>query len=226
MVRDNNENFDESNEPRVNIVSQIISTIFFLASIYTVYRVAASNKLSMIYIVLITAALVVINFILGLVAFRRKTTKMTLAILNIMSVILMAGMIFSAIVFCDNKVEVADEIINDDDASYIVYNIITSSKSIIDEPRELDGKELFVYDEPEKKIDNNDLENAVKNVVSDTTLTFKSNIETIINRTTKLINSASIIKSDTYEKYISDKPELSEQIKIVKKIKIKSKDTL
>lgn len=222
MVRDS---FDENVEPKVNIISRVFSIVFLAFSIFFVYKLHASNLIPFKYILLISIILIILNFAIGLVTYRRRTAKTTLIVYDIFSVIIEILMVFSLTKIGEVSTFIQKNF-NDDNKKYSVYNVIVSKSSSISTPRELSGKELFTYEEPVKEVSNDDLKESVKNVISDSSLVFKNDLDIVMKRVIKLIDTASVVNNGTYESYISVNPDYAEKVKIIAEIKIEIKDTV
>lgn len=222
MVRDS---FDENKEPKINIISRIFCVLFLGVSIFSIFHIGNMNLLPTRFFFLFIVVLIILNILFFLVAFKRKTTKLTLIIYNVISVILEIAMIFAG-----TKIGEISGFIkqNFDDTSkrYSVYNVIVSKDSTISGPRELKGKELFTYEEPVKEVSNDDLKEAVGNVIADADLVFKNDLETVMNRVVRLTDSASVVNNGTYESYINVNEDYAEKIKIIAEIKIEIKDNV
>lgn len=222
MVRDS---FDEEKEPKINIISRIFCILFLFTSIFTYCKIFALNIIPTKYLLLSLILLVIFNYIFILTTFRRRTSKTTLIVFNILSVIFSLAFIFLQI-----KVgEITNFITKNFDEGndkYAIYHVIVSKESNISNFRELNGKELFTYEEPVKEVSNEDLNNSVQNVIADSTLTFKNDLDIVMNRVTKMTGTASVVNNGTFESYISVNQDYPEQIRIIGEIKIKIKDNV
>ena len=222
MVRDS---FDEDKEPKINLISRLFCVLFLGFSFFFIFRLGSLNLLPGKWLFLTVLILIILNFLFFIVTFKRRTTKITLIVYNAISVILEIAMIFSMSKIGEISTFIKQNF-NNDTKKYSVYNVIASNKSSISTPRELKGKELFTYEEPVKEVGNDDLKDAVKNVVSDSTLTFKNDLDTVMNRVIKMTDTASVVNNGTFESYTSINPDYAEQVRIIAEIKIEIKDVV
>ena len=108
----------------------------------------------------------------------------------------------------------------DDNKKYAIYEVIVSKNSKVNSFNDLYGSELFTYEEPVKEVQNNKLNEAVKNVISDSTLLFKDDLDVVMNRVISIPGAASVVNNGTFESYISVNEDYEEKIKIIGEIKI------
>ncbi len=222
MVRDE---FDEFNTPKINIISRIFSSIFLVASVYFVVKLGVMNILPAKFFVPIAIGLGILNFVFGLVAFRCKTTKRTQIIYDIITILLSI-----AIIIAQSKLGEFESFVKSNFVGtakkYSVYEVIVSQKSTISTLKDLKGKEFFTYEEPVKEVSNEDLKEAVKNTIADSSLVFKEDLEPVMSRVLALNDSASIINNGTFESYLSINEDYEEKIRVVGEIKIEIKDSV
>ena len=218
MVRDS---FDENKQPAINIISRIISLLFLAISVFFIFKLSILNFLPTKYFFLIIALAIFLNIVLFLISFHRRTKKITLFIYDFFAVILSIGMIFGSFKIGEINTFIKKNF--DDNKKYAVYNVIVSEKSSVNELSDLKGSELFTYEEPVKEITNDELREATKNVIADSTLVFREDLDKVMNRVTSLVDTASVVNNGTYESYISVHEDYEQQVKIVGEIKIEIK---
>ncbi len=215
MVRDS---FIEDREPKINVISRIFCVLFIAVSIFFLINTLVIGLIPTKYFFLAFIVLAIFGLVFALFAFHRRTTKKTLVVYNVISVILSALMIISSV-----KLGEIGKFINDNfdkSKKYAVYDVIVSAESGISRLNNLRGAELFTYEEPVKEVQNNKLEEAVKNVISDSTLVFKDDLSVVMNRVVSLPGSASVVNNGTFESYISVNEDYEEKVKIVGEIKV------
>ncbi len=215
MVRDS---FFEDREPKSNIISRIFCMALLAVSAYFIINLSFAGLLPTKYFFLIFIVLIILNLIFILCAFRRRTSKKTLVVFNILSVALSVAMIFSSV-----KINEVSNFINDNFSNtkkYAVYDVIVSNKSDINSLEDLSGSELFTYEEPVKEVENKRLEESVKNVINDSTLVFKDDLDIVMNRIVDLTGTASVVNNGTFESYISVNEDYEAKIRIVGEIKV------
>ena len=215
MVRDS---FNELRTPVTNIISRIFCVIFMIITTVFLVRMAFLNVLPTKYYLIILLVLIILNLIFFHVSFRRRTAKVTSVIFSLFSVLLSAGLILTQ--FKIGEIENFIKKNFDDKKTYAIYNVIVSKKSNVSVFKDLEGTEIFTYEEPVKEISNDDLKKEVKNVISDSTLVFKDDLDTVMNRVLKMTDTASIVNNGTYESYLGVHEGYEEQIKIIGEIKI------
>ena len=94
MVRDS---FDEDKQPVINIISRIITLVFLAISAYFLFKISVLNFLPTKYFFLVIALVLLLNIVLFVISFTRRTKKITLVIYNLLAIILSAGMIFGSV---------------------------------------------------------------------------------------------------------------------------------
>lgn len=219
MVRDS---FDEDKQPVINIISRIITLVFLAISAYFLFKLSVLNFLPTKYFFLIIALVLLLNIVLFVISFTRRTKKITLVIYDLLAIILSAGMVFGSVKVGEINTFIKKNF--DDQKKYAVYNVIVNKKSSVNNLDDLKGTELFSYEEPVKEISNDELRAAVRNTIADSTLVFREDLEKVMGRATSLTNVASVVNNGTYESYISVNEGYEEQIKIVGEIKIEIKE--
>ena len=218
MVRDP---FNKHEHPVINTISRVFAVLFLAISALFVFRVSTSNLLPGKYFWLILLVLVVLNFIFIHITFRRRTNRASLILFDVFATIVSLGLIFSSF-----KLNELTNFINQNfgnDKKYSVYNVIVNKDSKANKLSDLSGSELFTYEEPVKEISNDELKEAVKNVISDSTLTFRDDLDVVMNRAANLAEVGSVINNGTYESYIAVNEDFADKVKIIGEIKIEIK---
>jgi LCP family protein required for cell wall assembly len=215
MVREKSK---ENKKQENSIISRIFSALFLAISLFFMFRLSSSSILPAKFFYLILGVLVIFNFIFIYSAFKRTCNKLTQIAINIFYILVSVVLIFSSIKIS----EIANFIKNnfDDNKSYSIYNVIVNKKSKANSLADLKGAEVFTYEEPVKEISNDDLKNEVTNVIADSTLVFKEDLDTVMYRPLKMLETPSIVNNGTYESYISVNDDYEAQVKIIGEIKI------
>ena len=205
-------------ENKINLISRIFLGIFALIFAVFVLRIALSNILPAKFF---WPVLLILIAFLGIFAFsvlKRNPKKSSLIFFDIIAVILSAGMIFTGL-----KINEFSSFINrnfEDNKTYAIYNLIVNKESSANNPTELKNKEIFTYEEPVKEISNTKLTNFIEDRIPGTSLEFKDDLATVMERETKLTDAAALVNNGTYESYISVNSGYEEQIKIIATYKI------
>ena len=203
---------------RFKLISKTLSLVFVAISAISIYSVAKSNLLPSKYFYPSVAILVILNLLFLHAAFKCRTKIITNLFCNFLIIVISAGLLFANLKF--NEIT---GFINDnfkDTKKYSVYNIIVKKESKTNSPSDLNGTEVFTYEEPVKEVSNEALKEAVKNTISDSTLIFKEDLDTVMERAANMTDVASVINNGTYESYISVNEDYAEKIKIIGEIKI------
>ena len=215
MIRDP---FNKHEFPAVNTVSRLFAVLFMAFSIFFVSRVSSSGFLPAKFFWPILIVLVVLNFFFFLITFRRRTKNKILILFDILTAIISVGLIFSSFKISEFTNFIKDNF--DNEKKYSVYNVIVSKESKASKLSDLNGTELFTYEEPVKEISNDDLKKAVKNAIKKSTLTFRDDLDIVMNRAASLTEVGSVVNNGTYESYLSVNEEYADRIKIIGEIKI------
>ena len=215
MVRDS---FFEDREPKINIITRIFCVIFLIISAFSLINTLIVGLLPTKYFFLLFIILAIFNLLFFLFAFRRRSSKKTMSVFNIISIIMSAILILANVKFGEVGKFIHDNF--DNNKKYAVYDVIVSANSGVSRLNHLKGAELFTYEEPVKEVQNNKLEEAVKNVISDSTLIFKDDLSLVMNRVVSIPGTASVVNNGTFESYISVNEDYEEKIKIVGEIKV------
>jgi LCP family protein required for cell wall assembly len=89
---------------------------------------------------------------------------------------------------------------------------------------DLKGGEIFTYDEPVKEVKNKDLESAIQKEIEGSTVSFRDELDIVMDRAANLEDAGSVVNNGTYESYISVNEGYADKIKIIGEIKIEVKD--
>ena len=144
-----------------------------------------------------------------------------MVLFDILATIISVGLVFTSF-----KLGEVTDFINKNFGNgkqYSVYNVIVNKDSKTNSLNDLIGSELFTYEEPVKEISNEELKEAVKNVISDSTLSFRDDLDIVMNRAANLTEVASVVNNGTYESYIAVNEDYAEKVKIIGEIKIEIK---
>lgn len=220
MVRDP---FNKHEHPTINLISRIFAVLFLVISSLFVYRIASTNFLPGKFFWPIFFASAFLNTVFFHITFCRRTDRTELIIFDILSTIISIGLILT-----NFRLGEITDFINQNfgnERKYSVYNVIVSKDSKANKLSDLNGSELFTYEEPVKEISNDELKEAVKNVIADSTLTFREDLDIVMNRAANLAEAGSVVNNGTYESYISVNEDYADKIKIIGEIKIEIKGT-
>ncbi|MBR1801844.1 LCP family protein [Candidatus Saccharibacteria bacterium] len=215
MVRDQ---FENGNSEKFNLITRIFSVIFLFISVFFMFRVSTSSMLPAKFFYLVLAAIIVFNFIFLHIAFKRRTSKLAQLFIIIFYLILSLGLIFANAKLSEVSNFIKENF--DEKKSYSVYNVIVNKDSKANSLSDIKGAELFTYEEPVKEISNDALKQKVSNVISDSTLVFKEDLETVMERPLKMLETPSVVNNGTYESYLSVNEDYEQKIKIIGEIKI------
>lgn len=218
MVRDP---FNKHEHPVINTISRIFAVLFLAVSGFFIFRVSSSNFLPGKFFWPILIVLIFLNFIFIHITFRRRTNRASLILFDIFATLVSIGLIFSSF-----KLGELTDFINKNfgnEKKYSVYNVIVNKDSKANKLSDISGSELFTYEEPVKEVSNDELKEAVKNVISDSTLTFRDDLDVVMNRAANLAEAASVVNNGTYESYIAVNEDYADKVKIIGEIKIEIK---
>ena len=213
--------FEKRTNPVVSLVSRIFAVLFFVISAFSIFRISSSNFLPGKFFWPILIVLAFLNLIFINTAFRGKTRNSSIILFDILALIISVGLVFA-----DFKLSEVTSFINENfgnEKKYSVYNVIVNKDSKVNSLADLKGGELFTYEEPVKEISNEELKEAVKNVIADSTLNFRDDLDIVMNRAANLVDLASVVNNGTYESYISVNEDYAEKVKIIGEIKIEIK---
>ena len=216
MVRDS---FNLDKSPKINLISRIFCVLFLSISILEIIKIAFSNLLPTKYLFALLVVLFILNFLFILTTFRRRTRKLTLVLYDIFTALLCVALIFSQAKLGEITTFIRQNFDNNV-KKYSVYNVIVNKDSKSSRLSDLSGTELFTYEEPVKEVSNDAVKDAISKAITNSTLVFKDDLDTVMLRATKLTDVASVVNNGTYESYLSVNTDYEDKIKIIGEIKI------
>ena len=223
----NSKNRVENAENRKNDVFQLISrvfaSVFAVASLAFILRVAIANFLPAKFFYPILFVLILLNYIFIHSTRQIEPKRKNLILMDVFATIILLGLGF----FC-LKLNELTTFINENfkiEQKYSIYNVIVNKDSVVNKMSDLMGSEIFTYEEPVKEVSNAELENAVKNVITDANVSFRDDLDVVMQRAANMHDVASIVNNGTFESYISVNEDYADKVKIIGEIKIKIKDS-
>ena len=205
-------------ENRLSSISRVFVGIYgFIFAIFVVV-IAITNLLPAKFfwpLILILAGFLILY---AFFVFKRRSSKSSLVLFNLFAVVLSCIMVFSGL-----KINELSSFINrnfEDSKSYAVYNLIVKKDSKVNNPSELENKEIFTYEEPVKEISNSKLTNFIEDRIPGASVEYKEDLSTVTERASNLSNVASLVNNGTYESYLSVNTGYEDEIKIIATYKI------
>lgn len=207
----------ETKKNYLDIISKIFLSLFAVVTIFFILRVATMAFLPAKFFYPLVIGLVVLVALSAFFILRHKN-KTLKTIFSIVSVIFTAILAISTF-----KINEFANFLNknlENKKSYSIYNLIVDKDSEINSISDLKNPEIFTYEEPVKEISDAKLKETVATEIPDSTLIFKDDLSSLMERVTKITDTTALINNGTYESYISVNEGYEDEIKIIATIKI------
>ena len=205
-----------------SLFSKTLSCIFAVLSLIFIIRVALSNFLPAKFFWPLLLVLGILNLAFLHTTFTKGTKKLHTILFDIFASIISIGLVISGLKLNELSGFIDKNFVKE--KKYSVYNVIVNKKSKSEKMGDLKGGEIFTYDEPVKEVKNKDLESAIQKEIEGSIVSFRDELDIVMNRAANLEDAGSVVNNGTYESYISVNEDYADKIKIIGEIKIEVKD--
>ena len=205
---------------KVSKIIKYLSTIIWVALLVVLsllsYKIIRANILPTKYLIIGIAIILLFLFVYGLFLFKKKTNVIVLIILDILSIVVIGGGLYTVPKFD----ETLDFLKNNLSIQFAtnVYNIITSANSNINSISDLEGKNIYIY----KDDKNNDLIKELDKKVSNYKLIEVDDLSKLFNDVIKDDKKIIIVSQGYYDETLLEDNTYEEKIKIIDTIEYKT----
>lgn len=216
-----NSNMKKKTREKNHPISKFLACFATAVNGAFLYRLLETNILPAKYAYPIVALIILVSFFYLFKAFRKKTKTVTLIILDLLAIILSAGLLFTTAKihqvfdFLKNNIE---------NKQYAVYDVIVNKDAPYENFEAIKNQELVTYRELIKDVSDEKLKEEVSKTISGATLKFYSELDSVFNYATENNENVIIINDGTYGSYIENMPEYAGKVKILGQIKIEMEE--
>ena len=203
----------EDKKSNLRTVSKVFAIIATIINSIFAFRLFSTSILPAKYAYPVLAGLALVTLFYIYKAFRNKTHKTVLIILDVLAVILSAAFLF-ATVKINQVFGFLDSTFNKGTQTAI-YNIVVNKDASYSKPEDLKDKKLLSYEELIKDISNEDLEKKLKDTIPGTSLEFKDDIDVVMNSILKDKTAAILVNAGTYGSYVDNNPTYEGKVKVI-----------
>lgn len=195
----------------VAVISAIIAGVF-------IYRLATTNVLPPKYFYPALAGLILLPLIYLIFAFKKRTHKITLIILDFLAIVISAVVVYAIISintvfgFLKSNIEETKQ--------YAIFDVIVNKEASFNSLADLHDKRLMTAVELQKDVSDDKLEETVKEKISGVSLKFEEDIDKVMNSIISDKGAAIIVNSGTYGAYVENTPEYEGKVRILESIEI------
>ncbi len=205
---------------KVSEIIKYLSTIIWVALLVVLsllsYKIIRANILPTKYLIIGIAIILLFLFVYGLFLFKKKTNVIVLIILDILSIVVIGGGLYTVPKFD----ETLDFLKNNLSIQFAtnVYNIITSKDSNINSISDLEGKNIYIY----KDDKNDDLIKELNKKVSNYKLIEVDDLSKLFTDVIKDDKKIIIVSQGYYDETLLEDNTYEEKIKIIDTIEYKT----
>ena len=209
---------DSNKGNKLRVVSRVFALIATIINGFFLFRLLSTSVLPAKYAYPIMAVIVLITLFYIFKAFRNKTKRATLIILDILAVIFSAGFLF-ATVKINEVFGFLDKNLNSN-KQVAVYNVIVNKDAEYKKLDALKNKNIKTYEELVKDVSDEKLKDAVSKKISGATLTFSEDIEDVMSTVLKDKTAVILVNEGTYGSYTDNNTEYAGKIRIIGTIEV------
>ena len=212
----------EDKKSSLRAVSRVFAIIATIINSIFAFRLFSTSILPAKYAYPVLAGLALVTLFYIYKAFRNKTHKTVLIILDVLAIILSTAFLF-ATVKINQVFGFLDGTFNKGTQTAI-YNIVVNKDASYSKPEDLKDKKLLSYEELIKDISNEDLEKKLKETIPGTSLEFKDDIDVVMNSILKDKTAAILVNAGTYGSYVDNNVNYEGKVKIIGTIEVEYKE--
>ena len=207
------------NKKKPNITKYIsiaIWNILIITSVILAILVIKANILPVKYELIVFGVLLVFILLEMIFLFKKKTNKVILIILDILSLFIIGGSIYIA-----PKLDDALEFLkNNLSIQFVtnVYDVIVAKESSINNSKDIDGKNIYIF--KEDKTD--DLVNELNKKYSSYKLIEVDNLSSLFEDVVKDNNKIILVSQGYYDEQVAEDNKYEEKVKIIDTIEYKT----
>ena len=202
----------------LRIFSRVVAVISAIIAGVFIYRLATTNVLPPKYFYPALAGLILLPLVYLFFAFKKRTHKITLIILDFLAIVISAVAVYAIISintvfnFLKNNIEETKQ--------YAIYNVIVNKGATYNSLEDLHDKRFTTAVELQKDVSDDKLEETVKEKISGASLKFEEDIDKVMGSVLEDKTAAIIVNSGTYGAYIENMPEYEGKVRILDSIEI------
>lgn len=202
---------------KVRSISKVFAVLATVVNVSFIVRLFTTNMLPAKYIYPATAVLILISLFYLFKAFRKKTKKVTLVLLDILAIIISAGLVFATAKINEVFSFISSNI---DNKQYAVYDVIVNKNAAYEKISDVKDKEIVTYKELVKDVSDDKLKEAVSKEISGSSLKFYADLDSVFNTVADNNENVIVVNDGTYAAYVENMPKYAEGVKIIGTIKI------
>ncbi len=202
----------------LRIFSRVVAVISAIIAGVFIYRLATTNVLPPKYFYPALAGLILLPLIYLFFAFKKRTHKITLIILDFLAIVISAVAVYAIISintvfgFLKSNIEETKQ--------YAIYNVIVNKGATYNSLEDLHDKRFTTAVELQKDVSDDKLEETVKEKISGASLKFEEDIDKVMGSVLEDKTAAIIVNSGTYGAYVENTPEYEGKVRILESIEI------